>query len=76
MNRQESYGLKADSADCTFWRRPDGLKEFGYQRAKVLEAVSRSLKHDDRNSELRYVLLKGQVAVNRDEDVELRLSSG
>jgi hypothetical protein len=41
-----------------------------------LEAVGGSLKHNDRNSELGDILLKGQVAVNRDEDVELRLSSG
>ena len=44
--------------------------------AEVFETVGRCLQDDNGDGELRNVLLKGQVAVNGDEDVEVHLGPG
>ncbi len=68
--------LQADSVDLAFDCSREGLKQFRKQWPKIFQAVSRGLQHNDCNGELGDVLLKGQVTVNGDEDIKLRLSSG
>jgi hypothetical protein len=49
------------------------LLKFGQKWAKVFQTVGRGLQHDNGNGELGNVLLKGQIAVNGYECIELGL---
>ena len=63
--------LKTDSADFAFAHFQKQLLQFGQKRSKVFQAVGRGLQHDNGDGELRNVLLKGQIAVNGYECIEL-----
>src|SRR5689334_5982866 len=54
--------------------RPKHPLQLWHQWPKVVQAVRSCLDHDHGNAELRKVLLKREVAVDRHKDIELRLS--
>lgn len=65
--------LQTDSADFAFAYVQRQLLKFGQKWVKVFQTVGRGLQHDNGDGELGNVLLKGQIAVNGYECIELRL---
>ncbi len=65
--------LRAYPRHLAFWSVRKLALELGHQRSKVFQAIGRRLKNDHGDGELRELLLKGQVAVNRHKDIELFL---
>ena len=47
-----------------------------HERSRVDESDARGVKHDDCDVNTRQILLKRQIAIASDEDLELRLSQG
>ena len=48
--------------------------ELGHQGSKIRQAIGGRLQNDDSDAELGKVLLKGEVSVDRHENIELCLS--
>lgn len=71
--RTTGLELSSDSTHLPFGSRRQKALELRHQRTQILQLIRRCLKHNDSNGELRKGLLKGEVAVNRDEDIELIL---
>ena len=52
-------------------RLAQGLFDARHQLQEIRQPIGPRLEHEDGDGERRQVLLKGQVAIDRDEDVEL-----
>jgi len=63
--------LQTELADFTFTHVQKELLQFGQKWSKVFQAIGRGFQHDNGDGELRNVLLKGQIAVNDYECIEL-----
>lgn len=63
--------LQTDSADFAFAHVQKQLLQFWQKRSKVFQTVGWGLQHDNGDAELMNVLLKGQIAINGYECIEL-----
>lgn len=65
--------LAADTRDSPATGARDDALNIGHKRNQIGQAIANAMDKDDRQRELRNVLLKGQVAVNGYKYVELDL---
>ena len=54
----------------------DCCEEIGQNLQQILHAVAPAVNQDDRDREIRKMLLEGEVLVHRDKDLELSLREG
>lgn len=68
-----SLSLEADRRHNAFARSRDRLNHMRHIRQQIGKSIAVRLDQDDRQAVFRQVLLKGEIAVDRDKDIELLL---
>jgi hypothetical protein len=76
VHGRSNDGLDRDTRDLPGRSGRNCCEEIRQNLQQILNAVALAVNQNDRDRELGKVLLEGEVLVDSDEDVELRLGEG